>query len=377
MEAEKRRTAADSGGIWHLEGDRLNSLAPSSAGSATVLVPSEHVLLLTIDLPLPSRRQRLNALPFAIEDHVAEPIADVHVALGMEVAPRRHLAAAVRHDVMQDWVGRVTDAGLVHCALVPDALSLPVPDEGSWTTQRLGERVLVRTPDGGGFATSLDHLPVLWSAAGSPLCVDLGEALPETIPTVRGEVALEPMTTRLMVPDLDLRQGPYAKPRRSLPISTRKVAAVIAAGALAHAAIAVIDTIALVNIADDRRTEAQALVERYLPGVVVSDDFAAEVNELLANGGGGPRSTFFPLLVRASSAIGQAGGGTTLRDLSYDARAGELSLQIEQPDMAGLQRAEAALARAGLSPATGTPTVGTGVAAARIVVRDAPAAGAP
>jgi general secretion pathway protein L len=377
MEAEKRGVAAESGGIWHLDGDRLTSLAESSAGNATVLIPTEQVLLVTVDLPLPSRRQRLNALPFAIEDHIAEPISEVHVALGMEVAPRRHLAAAVRHEVMEDWVRRVTDAGLIHCALVPDALSLPVPDEGSWSTQRLGDRVLVRTPDGGGFATSIGHFAVLWSAAGSPLCVDLGEALPEEIPTVRGEIALEPMTTRLMVPALDLRQGPYAKPRRSLPISTRKVAAVIAAGVLAHAAIAIVDTVALVNIADDRRAEAQVLVEKYLPGVVVTDDFAAEVNELLATGGGAPRSTFFPLLVRASAALGQAGSGTTLRELSYDAGAGELSLQVEQPDIGALRRAEAALARAGLNAASGAATVGADGAAARIVVRDAAATGAP
>jgi type II secretory pathway component PulL len=146
---------------------------------------------------------------------------------------------------------------------------------------------------------------------------------------------------------------------------------------LAHAAIAIVDTIALVNIADDRRAEAQVLVEKYLPGVAVTDEFAAEVNELLATGGGAPRSTFFPLLLRASAALGQAGSGTILRELSYDSGAGELSLQVEQPDIGALRRAEAALARAGLNPASGAATVGADAAAARIVVRDAPAAGAP
>jgi general secretion pathway protein L len=335
-----------------------------------VLVPSEHVLIVAVDLPLPTRRQRLSALPFAIEDHIADPIGDVHVALGEELSPRRHLAAAVRHSVMAAWSEKVVQAGLTHCAIVPDALSLPVPDEGSWATQVSGTRVLVRSWDGTGFATSLAQLPVIWAAAGNPICIAHGEPLPAEITSVPGAMELEPMTTRLMVPALDLRQGIYAKPRRPVPLSARKVASVIAIGALLHAVIAVLDTFALQNIADERRLEAQALVQQYLPGVSVDGDFAAEVNDLLTGGGGPPRSRFFPLLVRSSQALGQAGNGTTLRSLTYDEQGGELGLQIEQPDMIALQRTQGALANAGLNPVSGTATVQNEVAGARIVVRD-------
>ena len=363
-------SAVEPGGIWFLDGDRLTSLARSDVGNATVLVPSEQVLILAVDLPLPSRRQRVTALPFAIEDQIADAIGEVHVALGMEIAPRRHLAAVVRHDVMARWVEQATDAGLAHAMIVPDALSLPVPEEGAWVVQASGERVLVRTWESTGFATSLGQLPVVWAAAGKPVCIAHGEALPPEVTSVTGEIELEPLTTRLMVPALDLRQGPYVKPRRSVPISARKVMAVIGAAALAHAAIAVLDTFALRQIADNRRAEAQALVQQYLPGVSVDGDFAAEVNALLAGGAGPPRSGFFPLLARASAAVGRGAPGTTLRGLSYDASAGELSLQIEQSDMNGLQRTQAALAAAGLNPVSGTPQVGGSVAGARIVVRE-------
>lgn len=369
-EEDQPRSAAEAGGIWFLDGDRLTSLAASDVGSATVLVPSEHALLAAVDLPLPTRRQRVSALPFAIEDQIADPIGEVHVALGEELSPRRHLAGAVRHSIMAGWVEKVTAAGLTHCALVPDALSLPVPDEGSWSTQVSAGRVLVRTSDGAGFATSLAQLPVIWAAAGNPICIAQGEPLPAEITSVPGEVELEPLTARLMVPALDLRQGLYAKPRRPVPLTARKVIAILAAGALAHAAIAVVDTFALRNIADERRAEAQALVQQYLPGVSVDGDFAAEVNELLAGGGGPSRSRLFPLLVRASAALGGAGTGTTLRGLAYDEQTGELSLRIEQPDMISLQRTQGALASAGLNPVSGTAMVQNGVAGAQIVVRE-------
>jgi general secretion pathway protein L len=357
-------------GIWFLDGDRLTNLAKSDVGSATVLVPSEDVLIVAVDLPLATRRQRLSALPFAIEDQIADPIGDVHVALGEELEPRRHLAGAVRHKVMARWTEKVMEAGLTHCTIVPDALSLPVPEEGSWATQVAGTRVLVRTSEGTGFATSMAQLPVLWAAAGNPICITHGEHLPGEITSVPGAMELEPLTARLMVPALDLRQGIYAKPRRPVPLSARKILAVIAAGALAHAVIAVVDTFALQNIADERRAEAQALVQQFLPGVSVDGDFAAEVNELLTGGGGPPRSRFFPLLVRSSTALGQAGNGTTLRAITYDEQGGELGLQIEQPDMVALQRTQGALASAGLNPVSGTATVQNDVAGARIVVRE-------
>jgi general secretion pathway protein L len=117
-----------------------------------MLVPTEQVRLLAVDLPLASRAKRMEALPFAIEDRIADPIESVHLALGMEIAPKRYLVGVVRHDVMESWVARADEAGLGHAAMVPDALALPVPGEGAWAVD-LGEtRAVVRAGDGTGFA---------------------------------------------------------------------------------------------------------------------------------------------------------------------------------------------------------------------------------
>lgn len=368
--SEGRRATHETAGIWALEGDRMTCLARADTGSAVVLVPSEEVLIVAVDLPLTSRRERVAALPFAIEDHVAEPIGELHVALGMELAARRHLAAAVRHRVMAGWIDRIAEAGLVHASVVPDALSLPVPEDGGWSVQASDGRAIVRASDGTGFATSTAQLPVIWAAAGKPLCRSYGDALSDRLSSIPGEIELEPLTARLLVPAVDLRQGLYAKPRRALPLSTRKVLAVLAAGALAHASIAIADTVALQRIAENRRLEAQALVQRHLPGVVIGDAFAAEINALLADGGGGGRSRFLPLLVKASAVLGRTGSGIGLRTLAYREATGELTLGLEQPDIGAMQRAQGALASAGLNPIGGAASVENGVAGSRIVIRD-------
>src|SRR5689334_14006904 len=117
-------------GVWTLAGNAPIIAEPG--GPATVLVPTEQVRLLAVDLPVQGRARRLEALPFAIEDRIAEPLESVHIALGVELAPKRHLVGVVRHDVMADWVERAEAEGLGGARFVPDALALPLPTEGGW-----------------------------------------------------------------------------------------------------------------------------------------------------------------------------------------------------------------------------------------------------
>ena len=72
-------------GVWTLAGDRL--IIVDASGPATILVPTEQVRLLAVDLPLANHAKRLAALPFAIEDKIAEPLENVHIALGKELSP--------------------------------------------------------------------------------------------------------------------------------------------------------------------------------------------------------------------------------------------------------------------------------------------------
>lgn len=367
MNDRSSQAPAENGGVWCIEGEELIRLAPSAGETAAVLVPSEDVLLLAVDLPLPSRRARASALPFALEDHVAAPLGEVHFALGTELSAQRHLAGAVRHDIMTRWVERLEAAGLSYASLVPDAVALPVPAPGGWSVQLAEGRALVRTEDGAGFATAFDRLPQLWSAAGRPLCTSYGSPLPPEIPSVPAELELEPITARILVPAIDLRQGLYARPRRAMPPVARKIAYILAAGALAHGAIAVADTLALRGIAEDRRSDAQLLAERFLPGTVVNRDFAAEVNQLLT-AGGSRSSSFIPYLNQIAASLGQAGPGIVLRGLHYDAPSARLTMIVQAPDMATLQRVEPVLTARGLEPVVEAIPGGTGANVARIVI---------
>ncbi|NIJ07740.1 general secretion pathway protein L [Sphingomonas vulcanisoli] len=357
-------------GIWSIDGDGLRPIERFDVGPAIVLVPSEAVLLLTADLPLPTPRRRFEALPFAIEDRVAVPIGSVHCALGEELAPQRHLAGVVDHAVMAAWSAMLAEAGLDRAALVPDALALPVPPEGAWSVDLAAGRALVRLPDGTGFALPAAHLESAWETAGRPRIVAYGELLPFAVAGDPLELAATPLAERLLAPALDLRQGRYAPPRRSASPLLKRIAIVAAIGVVAHGAIATADTLALDHIASQRAAETRALIAQVAPTAVVGEDVAASAEELLPTSGAGP-SQFLPLLSRVATALKPLGAQIVMRSVNFDAAQGTLSVEIEAADIAGLQKAGGLLTSSGLNAMAGAASQDQGKAVGAFLIKGA------
>jgi general secretion pathway protein L len=357
-------------GLWSLAQGGLVCLEPAASGRAVVLVPSEHVLILTADLPLATSRARLAALPFALEDRVAEPLDEVHIALGSETSPKRYLAAVVRHVLMADWVARLAAEGLGRAALVPDAFALPVPEETSWSVGLHDGRALVRTPEGTGFAIPLSLLPAAWAAAGRPFLVSYGQPLPPELPSTNALSAPGSLLALLAPPPLDLRQGPYSA--RDLPAAAmvRRLAMVLGAGVVAHAAIAGADTLALQGIARDRHEQALALMRQVAPNTPPEADLVAEFDRLYPTVGGG-RSGLLPLMSRTFAALQPLSSEIAVQTMGYVAADNALRLKVEASNMAGLQRIDSTLAAAGLATASGASTSEQGAATGEIVVRAA------
>lgn len=304
-------------------------------GAATMLVPSEAVRLLAVDLPLPSRAKRLEALPFAVEELIADPLEAVHLALGAEVAPRRFLVGVVRHSVMEAWQGDAAAAGHPGAAFVPDALALPRPDAGEWAVD-LGEtRATVRTGDGTGFAIAAPMLRAAWEAAGRPVIRNYGVALPEdmgALPAVLGDLSL---ARRIAEPALDLRQGRYARRRAAaLPGWGRRLFWIGAIGVAAHVLIAAADTAMLRAIADRREDDTRTLIATTAPGTPTpEDDLAGSVADLLPQ----PRrdSAFLPLLSRVSAVLTPLSTQVAVRGMRFEGRALVVDLDPLQPGVAG------------------------------------------
>lgn len=319
------------GGVWTLSGERLIIAEPG--GPATVLVPSESVLLLAVDLPLASRAKRLAALPFAVEDRIADPLEAVHIALGAEIAPRRYLVAVVRHAVMSRWIELAQAAALDHAAMVPDALALPAPEDGGWSAEAVERRVLVRTSDGTGFAMASALIGQAWEAAGRPPIWNAGAVPIGDLPQGPRPAGGGGLAERLLSPPVDLRQGRYARRGIAGGGWLRRLGWIAAAGIAAHAVIAAADTVMLRAIAERRAEDTRAIVAQVAPGTSLSGDLRSSVADLLPPPGPAG-SSFVPLVTRASRALAPLSSEVTARAMRFDGSALVLDLDPGQPGLA-------------------------------------------
>lgn len=321
------------GGVFTLDGATLRAL-DRAAPRDLLLVPAEQVLTLSVALPLPSHAKRAAALPFAIEDRIVDRIDAVHLALGTLQSGGGWLAAVVDRDRIAAWAAAAEAAGIADAAIMPDALALPLPGPGRWNVQRQADgRILVRLPDGTGFAADERLFVALWSAAGKPECDE-----------VAGYDPLVPIP-------LDLRQGDFARPRQGLSRTGRRVAIVAAAGLLAHGAIAAADTIALRTIAAKRGAELTGLLATAAPGRYAGTDpheAAMVAAELLPAGGAVPPSPLLPLISRTSQALAPFGAAIVVRAIDYDEGQRSLRLSLDLGDPGAAASIARALREAGL-----------------------------
>ncbi|WP_447724144.1 type II secretion system protein GspL [Sphingomonas koreensis] len=322
------------GGVWALSGGRAIIAEPE--GPATLLVPSESVLLLGVDLPLGSHAKRFAALPFAVEDRIADPIESVHLALGSEIAPKRYLVAVVRHALMREWVETAETEGLGHAAMVPDAFTLPVPDEG-WSAEAGDGRVLVRGADGTGFAVSPTLIGQAWEAAGRPRiwncgAVPIGELPQEPRPAGGGGLA-----ERLATPAVDLRQGAYARHGGGGSSWLKRLGWIAAAGIAAHTVIAAADTVMLHTIAERRADDTRTAVAQAAPGANLGDDLRVSVADMLPPPGPAG-SQFVPLVTRTSNALAPLSSAVTARSMRFEGNALVMEIEPGDPGLAGRVR---------------------------------------
>ena len=99
-----------------------------------VLLPAVDVLTVTVDLPARGAKL-LAALPFALEDRLADDVEDLHFAPSRRLANGRLPVAVTSHQRMRDWLDRLAAAGIrpsrmvaenQGLAIIPNTMSLLV-----------------------------------------------------------------------------------------------------------------------------------------------------------------------------------------------------------------------------------------------------------
>ncbi len=211
-----------------IAGSRRDSLAEAATQTAgrrvVVLVPAIDVLLACANVPTGSRPRARKAVPFALEDVLAEDIDDLHFALGNRDDAGQWPVAVVARARMDEWLAMLNAAGIHPDRLLPEALALPFAEPDASLLLEADD-VLLRDQAWSAQVLSTDLLPTvlkLWAARaeeGVALRVwTCGGALPlwpEQVPVqieACNEGALAVFAAGLATSEpLDLLQGPYSR----------------------------------------------------------------------------------------------------------------------------------------------------------------------
>jgi general secretion pathway protein L len=320
------------------------------APAGVQFVPGEQVLLLAVTLPKMSAAQRRATVAFAVEDQIARPLDEVHVALGPLLSGNRWLVGVIARTALPT----LAQSGI---RLVPDTLALPVPPEGHWSVFEVSGRVLIRLPDGTGFVTGAQGLAVLHQIAGSP-----------AITLYSGQIAASHVRASLpqvAVPsafDLSDHRGNS----HTVPPLARRLMAIAALAALGHLAILATDTISL-----SRRQAALEAELRSAAGATPDMAIDALLTRILAPQRSAPKG-FLDLISTAFVAAAPQSGQVSVRELRYTAAQNDLTLTVQAADLGTLQLLETSIGSAGLVVQSGAATSAGGTAEQQLTLQGPP-----
>jgi len=129
-----------------------------------VLLPLEQILLTKVNTRARKQKHLQKAVPFALEDELADDIDNLHFALGQRFGENDYPVAVIDKGTLDRIIDELSDVGIYPDLLTADLFGLPFR-EGTWTILVEDERALVRTEFYQGFTIDLHNIQQVLSTS--------------------------------------------------------------------------------------------------------------------------------------------------------------------------------------------------------------------
>ena len=128
-----------------------------------LLIPTEDVVLNSAKIPATNAKLLTKAVPYALEDHLAEDIDELHFVYHREFTDKAVDISAINKERLQQWLDTLSEYDLTPHIVLPDVFSLPIgPEEGAvLSINGDQQRALFRCSVYSGFVTDVVLLPAL------------------------------------------------------------------------------------------------------------------------------------------------------------------------------------------------------------------------
>ncbi len=148
----------------------------------TLVLPADDVLLSEAVVPGGSAARAAQAVPYALEELVADDVESLHFALGSKGSGDTYPVAVISRSMMDQITEQCADAGLRPTHIVPETLALPQLDsQGNdsqvWTALLDQDQVVVRLGASQGFATDHGMAAIMLDGARQALESDANPTL--------------------------------------------------------------------------------------------------------------------------------------------------------------------------------------------------------
>ena len=323
-----------------------------------VIVPADQVRLESVDLPIRNAAKLRKAVPYALEDQLAEDVDTLHFAVAPRAADGRHGVAVVGHQTLQEWLAPFVERDLRPEAFIPEPLCLPAPDGDAdaapqWNLLVEAERACVRTAACGGFSCErsdlADYLMLADPDATAHLRVHLPDGVQADFSELRWQTELLPGFRDgldVLADQLDLSrainllQGPYSQ-AENLARYWRPwlIPAALAASYLIVSLLVTAAGGARLQAEADTLAEANAARFRQIfPSQQRIVDLDTQLAQQLAQLGGSGSTGMLELLATLGDGL-SASKGLSLQGLQF--RDGDLFLSLTGTDLQALERLRA------------------------------------
>lgn len=144
------------------------------------LIPGEEALYCLADIPARQSRFIRQALPYAVEEQIAQDIDSVHLALGKHT-DAGYRVAAIDREQMAQWVHLFSDWDHVRLdAIFPDAALLP-RTEGGWSICLDGEAAMLVSDRGEWLSMQSANLGMFAYTLAAPSAEEVVAEIPVTL----------------------------------------------------------------------------------------------------------------------------------------------------------------------------------------------------
>ncbi len=348
---------------------RLDQCAEQCQGQPlTLVLPLEACSAFAVNLPPSKARWLRQALPYAVEELLAEDVEQLHLALGEQLADGRYRVLAIRHGLLAGWLQQLSDLGLPVTAIYCDADLLP---HDGRQLLFIGERGLL----GGAQAERLVFDRARWPELAEH-CAEVTQAYgvddqgPAELPIYQQVSDPYRLLAAGAANGLDMAQGEFVLRndsnhwRRWRPLLIAGVACLVLQYGFNLA-----QGWYLQGAADQYAADSRALYQQLFPQDQRIVNLRAQFDNHLAQSSTQSAGRFLLLLGQAAPAFAPAQAkGLAIEQLDYSDGSGDLALQVRVNDFPSLEQLRQGLSETGLAVQLGSASRESDGIKARVVL---------